>query len=108
MERVKDEGDEAFYDKLDSAYSADDDDSEVSLSLCIIIKKLKEKRIYVITLHFVLYFCVKILLMYRWRMVRKEMKYILRAIIVKMIVKLKVKLKVIMFILQPEEFSSRS
>lgn len=35
MEKVKDQGDEALYDKMDYAYTADDDnddDSEVSLS----------------------------------------------------------------------------
>ena len=29
MEKVKDEGNEALYDKLDSAYATDDDSSEV-------------------------------------------------------------------------------
>ncbi len=29
MEVVKDKGDEALYDKLDSAYPTDDDDTEV-------------------------------------------------------------------------------
>lgn len=31
MERVKDEGDEALYDELDSAYATDDENSEVTL-----------------------------------------------------------------------------
>jgi len=31
MEKVKDEGDEALYDKLDSAYATDDESSEVTL-----------------------------------------------------------------------------
>ncbi|KAF7806999.1 CRM-domain containing factor CFM3A, chloroplastic/mitochondrial [Senna tora] len=35
MEIVKDQGDEALYDKLDYAYPSDDEDSEVSLSLSL-------------------------------------------------------------------------
>ena len=33
MEAVKDRGDEALYDRLDSAYPTDDEDPEVSISL---------------------------------------------------------------------------
>lgn len=35
MEIVKDQGDEALYDKLDYAYPTDNEDSEVSLSLSL-------------------------------------------------------------------------
>lgn len=35
MEKVKDKGDEALYDKLDSAYPSDDENSEVALSSII-------------------------------------------------------------------------
>lgn len=31
MDVVKDQGDEALYDKLDSAYPSDDEDTEVSV-----------------------------------------------------------------------------
>jgi len=35
IEKVKEEGDEALYNRLDLAYSTDDDNSEVSLSLSL-------------------------------------------------------------------------
>ena len=35
MENVKDKGDEALYDKLDSAYPSDDENYEVALSAII-------------------------------------------------------------------------
>ena len=35
MEKVKDKGDEALYDKLDSAYPSDDENYEVALSAII-------------------------------------------------------------------------
>lgn len=46
MEKVKEEGDEALYNKLDSAYSTDDDNSEVLLSHCAI-------KVYDTAFHFI-------------------------------------------------------
>jgi len=101
MEKVKDEGNEALYDKLDSAYATDDDSSEVTLC-----HNNSHQKTYETVFHFMLLYVNSS--MYRWRMERRKMRHISRPIIAKMIVKLKVKLKMIICILPYEEFASRS
>ena len=55
MEKVKDKGDEALYDKLDSAYPSDDENYEVALS-AIITPTVSKKKL--MKLVFIIYFCV--------------------------------------------------